>query len=273
MIKNNLPLVSIVIRTLNEIETVKDAIQYVRNQAYPNLEIIAVDNESDDGTSEFLRSQADTLITIKRTDFSHDLSFNMAVSVAKGKYIYFSNGHSYLTNPNGILKSVKLLEEKENVAGVCGRPYISTLNNEKIDVNQFEFLTSKFFEFVYSKSISKEGGIVNQNFGGVLLHGISSIIRADLLKKYPYKPTHFKGGEDLVWTKERLSEGWKIAYLPELNVIHYHKETFFEGLNRFLKYQLMAIDAFYIYYSEKLKKGRPKVSGRNIIPGSTPNHK
>lgn len=255
MNRNTKPLVSIVIRTLNEIETVSECLKYIKNQDYPNLEIIGIDNESNDGTYEFLKSKVDMSLTIKQGEFSHDYSFNLASSKAHGKYIYFSNGHSFLHSPNAISKSVELLENNSNVAGICGRPYIAEMNNKKIKVNAFEFLTSKFFGKVYSLSVSNEGGIINRNYGGVLLHGISSIIRNDLIRKYPYKPTHFQGGEDLIWTKERISEGWKIAYLPELNVIHSHHENFFQGLKRFLKYQLMAIDAMYIYNSEKSKKG------------------
>ena len=48
----NKPLVSAIITTHNRIELLKRAILSVKNQMYPNIEIIVVNDNSNDGTTE-----------------------------------------------------------------------------------------------------------------------------------------------------------------------------------------------------------------------------
>ena len=48
------PLVSAVIATHNRKDLVEKAIDSVRSQTYPNMELIVVDDASDDGTKERL---------------------------------------------------------------------------------------------------------------------------------------------------------------------------------------------------------------------------
>ena len=48
------PLISVYIPTYNRLELLKRAVQSVQNQTYKNFEIIIVDDNSSDGTQDFL---------------------------------------------------------------------------------------------------------------------------------------------------------------------------------------------------------------------------
>src|SRR5262245_55752007 len=52
------PLVSIVTPSLNQAATIRQTLQSVREQSYPNIEHIVVDGGSTDGTLEILRDEA-----------------------------------------------------------------------------------------------------------------------------------------------------------------------------------------------------------------------
>ncbi|EPY6702504.1 TPA: glycosyltransferase [Klebsiella quasipneumoniae subsp. quasipneumoniae] len=85
------PLVTIYIPTFNRIELLKRALNSVVNQTYENLEIIVVDDNSSDGTQEFLKnfSKKDPRVSyILKTDNSGAcVSRNLAIDKANGLFI------------------------------------------------------------------------------------------------------------------------------------------------------------------------------------------
>ena len=54
-----LPLVSVVIPTYNRIHTLPASVDSVLKQTYENLELIIMDDGSDDGTEDYVKSIAD----------------------------------------------------------------------------------------------------------------------------------------------------------------------------------------------------------------------
>lgn len=70
----NKPLVSAIITTHNRIELLKRAILSVKNQMYPNIEIIVVNDNSNDGTTEYLNKLSDSSSNILHVYISPDES-------------------------------------------------------------------------------------------------------------------------------------------------------------------------------------------------------
>lgn len=70
----NKPLVSAIITTHNRIELLKRAILSVKNQTYPNIEIIVVNDNSNDGTTEYLNKLSDSSSNILHVYISPDES-------------------------------------------------------------------------------------------------------------------------------------------------------------------------------------------------------
>lgn len=85
------PLVTVYIPTYNRVELLKRAIESVRNQTYQNLEIIIVDDCSQDATAEYLKeiSKKDSRIRyfIKEKNSGACASRNIAINNARGEYI------------------------------------------------------------------------------------------------------------------------------------------------------------------------------------------
>jgi len=83
------PLVSVIMPVHNRADTVKIAVNSVLNQDYPNIELIIVDDGSNDGTYESLESLNDERIVLIRNTECSGVSNarNRGLSVANGKYI------------------------------------------------------------------------------------------------------------------------------------------------------------------------------------------
>ncbi|WP_167712134.1 glycosyltransferase [Thermococcus sp. GR4] len=86
MEKNTLPLVSVIIPTYNSEKTIKKCIEAVKNQTYPNIEVIVVDGGSTDRTVEIAKSLGTKVIISDIPNRSRQI--NIGVMNSLGKYIY-----------------------------------------------------------------------------------------------------------------------------------------------------------------------------------------
>ncbi|MDM1736810.1 glycosyltransferase [Acinetobacter towneri] len=87
----NQPLVTVYIPTFNRVELLKRAVKSVQDQTYQNLEIIIVDDCSNDGTHEYLEkvSKEDKRVRyfLKETNSGACVSRNIAIENARGEFI------------------------------------------------------------------------------------------------------------------------------------------------------------------------------------------
>lgn len=109
------PLVTVYIPTYNRVELLKRAVESVRQQTYKNLEIIIVDDCSEDSTHEYLAeiSKKDSRIKyfIKEKNSGACISRNIAIENAKGKFITGLDDDDYFMN-NRIEEFVKNWDDK-----------------------------------------------------------------------------------------------------------------------------------------------------------------
>ncbi len=106
----NSPLVSIVLPTYNRAYVLPQAIHSVLNQTYKNLELIIVDDNSPDNTSEIVKSFNDSRIRYLRNDPNLKLprALNKGFSVAQGDLLTWTSDDN-LFDENAIEKMVEYL--------------------------------------------------------------------------------------------------------------------------------------------------------------------
>jgi len=86
---SNQPLVSVVVATRNNAATLDRMLSSIRDQTYPNVELIVVDNSSTDESVSIAKRHGARVVTWgpERT-----AQVNHGVSVANGKYVYYTGG-------------------------------------------------------------------------------------------------------------------------------------------------------------------------------------
>lgn len=89
MRESSQPLVSVVVATRNNASTLEKMLLSIRDQTYPNVELIVVDNSSTDATVGIAERCGARVVTWgpERT-----AQVNYGVSVANGEYIYYTGG-------------------------------------------------------------------------------------------------------------------------------------------------------------------------------------
>ena len=112
------PKVSIIIVNYNGKELLQKCLDSLLNVRYDNFEIILVDNNSTDGTVEFITKNYPSLVIIK-LDSNKGFAEpnNIAAKIAKGEYLLFLNNDTVVTH-NFISEMVKVMETDKKIA-VC----------------------------------------------------------------------------------------------------------------------------------------------------------
>jgi glycosyltransferase involved in cell wall biosynthesis len=120
MEKSN-PLVSIVIPVHNGEKYIKEAIDSCFAQSYANIEVIVVDDKSEDTTLDILRGYGDKISVIpveKQNGLGNVI--NIGIRASKGKYIARMDADDIMY-PERVQKQVEYLESNPNCVAVGGQ--------------------------------------------------------------------------------------------------------------------------------------------------------
>lgn len=111
---SNMPLVSVVIPTYNRIHTLPASISSVLNQTYDHLELIVVDDGSDDGTEDYVRSIPDGRVKYIKssTNKGPSAARNLGAKQAAGEYLAFHDSDDEWL-PEKLKKQMALLEREK----------------------------------------------------------------------------------------------------------------------------------------------------------------
>ena len=110
------PLVSVIIPTRNSKRTIEIALKSIKNQTYPNIEIIVVDQESVDRTVEVTKKYTDKVFTAKADRFysAPPVSRNIGARKSKGKYLFHIDSDMELT-PEVVSVGVEIFESQPDI--------------------------------------------------------------------------------------------------------------------------------------------------------------
>lgn len=169
------PKLSIVITTYNRLNFLKQALQSVLNQSYRNYEIIIIDDCSTYETYEWINSLKYENLYYVRNNVNRGVGFNRKYGYLKsrGNYIIFMDDDDYYIDNDFFLKSINILEERNNLnlAFVSGNANIlMDSSNELIEkklklkgyVNNVDYLIN--FQDTYSKPFSTFTTIFNKDY-------------------------------------------------------------------------------------------------------------
>lgn len=113
---NNLPLVTVALAVYNNAAFIDECLNCIERQTYPNLEILCVDDCSQDESVAILNrhASADSRFRIITKDQNAGLSDtrNISMQEARGEYIYFCDADD-VCEPEMIEKAVKKAEAEK----------------------------------------------------------------------------------------------------------------------------------------------------------------
>jgi glycosyltransferase involved in cell wall biosynthesis len=130
--------VAVIVTTYNAEKFIKKTLESVLSQSYKNLEIIVVDDGSQDGTVEILKKLAVNdsrvkIIVLNKNSNLPAVARNVAIKQNKAKYIAFLD-HDDLWEKFKIRRQVKYLKENKSIAMTHCR--LQVFSNKKFYINK-----------------------------------------------------------------------------------------------------------------------------------------
>src|SRR5258708_10213515 len=128
----SVPLVSVIIPVFNAANYLKDSINSVRNQTYPNVEIIVIDDGSTDESPEILKREFSGYTNIKiisTLNHGQSAACNLGFEHSKGDYVKFVDSDDVI-NSTFIESQVNLVKSDETMVASAswGRFYNDDIN-------------------------------------------------------------------------------------------------------------------------------------------------
>lgn len=197
-------LVSLVIRSQNEIAWIGQCLMAVKLQKIENVEIVVVDNGSTDGTRELASNSGCKVVQIPDEQFTYGRALNIGIAAASGKAIGLLSGHCIPVNDMWLTR-LRASLELDGIAGVYGR------QEPLPDSNDFD-KRDLWTTFPIERRIQRKD---------FFFHNANSMIRRSVWEKFPFDED-LDGVEDRAWAKEVIAAGYAIAYEPQARVYHHH---------------------------------------------------
>lgn len=131
--RENMPLVSIIIPTYNRALYIMECINSVLQQTYKNIEVIVVDDGSNDNTHELIKTISDPrLHYIYQNHSGRSIARNLAILRSKGKFIAFLDSDDmYL--PNKVELQVNYLQSHPGTGMVYTSAHCISATGELFD--------------------------------------------------------------------------------------------------------------------------------------------
>jgi len=137
-----LSLVSICIPTYNRAGMVRKAIESALSQTYTNIEILVVDDASNDDIESVIAGYNNEKLHFfkNKRNLGQFGNFNRCIELSKGKYIHILHSDDYIDS-NFISISVDFMESHPNVMMTCGTAiFINSNKQSKVAVSDHDII-------------------------------------------------------------------------------------------------------------------------------------
>lgn len=218
---------SIIIVTWSKLEFLRQCLDSLERHmdAYPDFEVIIVDNNSTDGTKPYLRSLNTKLngqVIYNEENKGFAIPNNQAAKIAKGEYLVFLNNDTIVTG-NFLNPIEKAFAWKDKV-GVVGcrliHPGKGTIQHAGVIENERGMLEHIYFG---KPADYKPANVIKEYFAvtGACMATPKSLF--DSLGGFD--EGYWLGWEDIDYCNKVKQNGYKIVYTPDALVYHYESRT------------------------------------------------
>lgn len=215
---------SIVILTFNQLTHTINCIDSIRKYTdKETYEIIVVDNNSTDGTVEWLKKQEDIKVILNNENLGFPKGCNQGMAISQGDNILFLNNDVIVT-PNW-LSNLNICLYSSNYIGAVGAVTNYASNYQSIPANYKT--TEEMIAFSEKNNVSNE----NQWEEKLKLIGFCLLIKKEVIEKVGFLDERFSPGnfEDDDYSFRIRKAGYKLMLCKDAFVHHVGSASFGEN--------------------------------------------
>jgi rhamnosyltransferase len=210
------PKVAIVMRSYNDRAVIRQTLERVLGQGYPNFELWNFDSSSSDGTLEIIRDYnvADRIRLNDSKDYNPGRVLNEAVRTVSGEVLVFINSDATPETDDWLERLVAPLVDRD-VGAVYGR------QTARPDCRP-----------LFAKDTERAFGDGREAATWVHFFSMANAAaRREVLESFPFE-TRVQYSEDIEWSYRLRRAGYRIAYVPEAAATHSHNYTLRQSYKR-----------------------------------------
>lgn len=213
---------SIIILTYNNLDYNKPCIESIRKYTKAGTyEIVVVDNNSTDGTKEWLEEQNDLKVIFNTENVGFPKGCNQGISIADETNDILLLNNDTLVTPNW-LDNLTIALHSSNEIGAVGAVTNSCSNYQTIQSDYTDF--NGLLEFAEKNNISDPSKWENR----LRLVGFCMLIKREVIEKIGLLDELFTPGnfEDDDYSYRMISEGYKLLLCKDSYIYHFGGASF-----------------------------------------------
>lgn len=212
---------SIIILTYNGLKYSKNCIESIRKYTEKDYEIIVVDNNSTDGTKNWLSMQRDIKVIYNNENFGFPIGCNQGIRAACGNDILLLNNDIIVT-PNWLKNLRKCLYSSKNIGAVG--PITNKCSNKQ-SINLRYDSINDMIKWCKKYNISNPSKWENRS----KLVGFCFFFKREVINKIGLLDERFSPGnyEDDDYSLRIRRAGYKLVLCRDTFIYHYGGVSFF----------------------------------------------
>lgn len=209
------PLVSVIIASYNHAPYVVTAVTSVLEQDFGDMEVIVIDDGSDDGTPDLIEQIKDPRLTLIRLEQNRRVHpRNLGLRLSRGKYVAFQNSDDEWIS--GKLSSqIKLLEKHRNI--------VSCFTGVEIIDGDGKQLTGSFADGLFTTENRNNAAWLRRFFdvGNCLCLPSAVVRRSKINAVGPFRPSLIQLSDFDLWIRLAAIGGFHIldSQLTRMRII------------------------------------------------------
>lgn len=215
-------LVSVLIRVRNEEQALCRLLECLRLQKLDRpLEIVVIDNESDDESAKVAKMMGAKVFTLSRALFSYGRAINLGVKLCRGDLIVLLSAHSWPQGEDWLSRMVDCVEQSSAAGAYC---------RQIADGKVCEQEKKRFKEFAEHDYRLDRKRLVQRCKSGEDVYEVcffsnsASIVRREVVLRFPFRDLPFS--EDRAFVLDCVMAGHSIAYLSTASVAYRQPASF-----------------------------------------------
>lgn len=241
-------MVSVILPTYNAGEAIHGFFSAIKGQTV-KCELVVVDSSSTDGTPEAARSYGARVISIEKALFNHGGARNLAIRQSHGDVVVFFTQDALPHDEHCIEKLLEPLTQ-DNVAASYGR---QIPREDAKPTEQF----ARRFNYPERSAVKGLENVPEMGIKTFFFSNVFSAIRRQEFEKLGMFPENIVMFEDMIYAARLITNGYRIAYVPEAKVIHSHNYSLAE---QFKRYRCAGVSfkkqPWFLQYAKSGKEGR-----------------